>query len=44
MNVLSMLLSHNDGSRDVDPNAISLMYSMYMFTNIGDSGDPVASP
>ena len=44
MNASSMYLSLNDGFNDVDPNAISSKYSMYMLANFGDNGDPIASP
>ena len=36
MSVLSMYLSHNDKFSDVDPNVISLTYSMYTLANIGN--------
>ena len=39
-----MYLSHYDGFGDVDPNAISSKYPMYMLANIGDNGDAIASP
>ena len=38
MNVSSTYLSHIDGFSDVDPNAISSKYSMYMSANNGDNG------
>ena len=41
MNVSSTYLSHIDGISDVDPNAISSKYSMYMLAN--DSGEHMAS-
>ena len=44
MNVSSTYLSHFDGFSDVDPNAISSKYSMYMLANTGDNGEPIASP
>ena len=44
MNVSSTYLSHIDGFDDVDPNAISSKYSMYMIANTGDHGEPIASP
>ena len=44
MNVSSTYLSHIDGYSDVDHNAISLKYSMYMLANTGDNGKPIASP
>ena len=44
MNVSSTYLSHIDGFSDVDPNAISSKYSMYMLANTGDNGEPIASP
>ena len=44
MNVSSTYLSHIDGFSDVDPNAISLKYSMYMLANAGDNGECIASP
>ena len=34
-----MNLSHNVGFSDVDPNAISLKYSMYTLANNGDTRD-----
>ena len=43
MNVSSMYLSYIDGFSDVDPNAISSKYSMYMFANTGDNGETIAS-
>ena len=44
MNVSSTYLRHIDGFSDVDPNAISSKYSMYMLANTGDNGEPIASP
>ena len=44
MNVSSTYLSHIDGFSDVDPNAISSKYSMYMLANNGDNGEPITSP
>ena len=44
MNVSSAYLTHIDGFSDVDPNAISSRYSMYMLANTGDNGQPIASP
>ena len=44
MNGSSTYLSHIDGFNEVDPNAISSMYSMYMLAKTGDNGDPIASP
>ena len=44
MNVSSTYLSHIDGFSDVDPNAISSKYSMYMLANTGDNGELKASP
>ena len=44
MNVSSTYLSHIDGFSDVDPNAVSSKYSMYMLANTGDNGEPIASP
>ena len=38
-----MYLSHIDGFSDVDPNAISSKYSMYMLANTGNNGEPLAS-
>ena len=38
-----MYLNHKDGFGDVDPNTISLKYSMYMFANTGDNSDRIAS-
>ena len=35
-------LSHIDGFSDVDPNAISSKYSMYMLANTGDNSEPIA--
>ena len=37
-------LSHNDDFSDLDLNAISLKYSLYMLTYTGDNGNPIASP
>ena len=34
----------HDGIGDVDPNAISSKYSIYMLANTGDNGEPRASP
>ena len=34
----STYLSHIDGFSDVNPNAISSKYSMYMLANAGDNG------
>ena len=36
--------SHIDGFSDIDPNAISSKYSMYMLANAGDNDEPIASP
>ena len=44
MNVSSTYLGLIDGFSDVDPNAISSKYSMYMLANTGDYGEPIASP
>ena len=44
MNVSSMYQSHIDGYSDVDPNAISSKYSIYVLANTGDNGEPIASP
>ena len=44
MNVSSMYLSHIDGFSDIDPNAISSKYFMYMLTNTGDISEPIANP
>ena len=33
-----------NGFCDVDPNATSLKYSMYMLANTGKNGNPIASP
>ena len=41
MNLSSTYLSHVDDFSDVDPNAISSKYSMYM---LADNGEPIASP
>ena len=38
MNVSPTYLSHINGFRNVDPNAISSKYSMYMLANTGDNG------
>ena len=43
MNVSSTYLSHIDGFSDVDPNAISSKYSMYMLVNADDNGEPICS-
>ena len=43
-NVSSTYLSHNNGFSDVDTNAISSKYSMYMLANSGENGSPIASP
>ena len=40
MNVSSTYLSHIDGFSDIDLNAISSKYSMYMLVNTGDNGEP----
>ena len=40
----STYLSHIDGFRDVDPNAISSKYSMYMLADTGDNDEPDANP
>ena len=37
MNVSSTYLSHRDGFSDIDPNAISSKYSMYMLAITGDN-------
>ena len=34
MKVSSTYVSHNDGFSDIDPNAISQKYSIYMIANI----------
>ena len=39
----STYLSHIDDLSDVDPNAISSKYSMYMLTNTGDDGKPIVN-
>ena len=44
MNMSSTYLSHKDDFSDIDPNAISSQYSMYMLANTGDYGEPIASP
>ena len=44
MNVSSTYLSHTDVFGDEDPNAISSKYPMYMLANLGDNGEPIASP
>ena len=44
MNVSSTYLSHIDGFSDVDPNAISSEYSMYMLANTGNNGEPIVIP
>ena len=44
MNVSSTYLSHIDGFSEVDPNAISSKYSMYMLANTGNNGEPIISP
>ena len=44
MNVSSTHLSHIDGFSDVNPKAISSKYSIYMFANTGNNGEPIASP
>ena len=44
MKLSSTYLSHNDGFSDVDPNAISLKYSLYKIANTSDNGKPIASP
>ena len=31
-----------DGFSDVDPNAISSKYFLYMLANTGDNGEPIA--
>ena len=44
MNVSSTYLSHINGFHDIDPNAISSKYSMYMLPYTGDNAEPIASP
>ena len=44
MNVSSTYLIHIDGFSDVDPNAISSKYSMYMLANTGEKGEPITNP
>ena len=44
MNVSSTYLSQISGFSDIDPNAISSKYSMYMLANTGDNGETIASP
>ena len=44
MNESSTYLTHIDGFSDVDPNAISSKYPMYMLANTGDNGESIASP
>ena len=44
MNMSSTYPSHIDGFSDVDPNAISSKYSMYLSANTGDNSEPIASP
>ena len=44
MNVSSTYLSHNNDFSDVDPNAISLKYFMYMLANTGNNVDSKANP
>ena len=39
----SKYLNHIDGFSDVDPNAISLKYSMYILANTGVNGEPIVS-
>ena len=41
---MNVYLSHIDCFSDVDPNAISLKYSMYMLANTENNGNPIASP
>ena len=41
MNVSSTYLTQIDGFGDVNPNTISLKYSMYMLANTGDNGEPI---
>ena len=43
INVSYTYLSHSDGFSDLDSNAISLKYSICIFTNISDNSDPIAS-
>ena len=43
MNVSSTYLSHIDAFSDVDPNAISSKYSIYISTSNGDN-DEALSP
>ena len=43
-NVSSTYLSHIDGCSDLDSNAISSKYFMYMLANTGDNGEPIANP
>ena len=44
MNVSSTYLSHIDGFGDVDSNAISSNYSLYMLANTCDNGGAIANP
>ena len=44
MNVSFTYLSHIDGFSDVDPNAISSKYFIYMLANIEDNSEHIASP
>ena len=43
MNVSSMYLSHIDDFSDIDPNAISSKYSVYMLVSTGDSPSLVST-
>ena len=43
MKVSSTYLNHNYGFSDIDDNAFSSKYSMYMFTSTDVNGEPIAS-
>ena len=42
--VSSTYLNHIVGFRDIDSNAISSKYSIYIFAIAGDNGEPIAKP
>ena len=39
-----MYLNNIVGFRDIDSNAISSKYSIYIFAIAGDNGEPIAKP
>ena len=44
MKVSSTYLNHIVSFRDIDSNAISSKFSIYIFTIAGDNGEPIAKP